>query len=112
MATFEQIVEVAESLGWDAWAFVDDGTVLCTYTAKGRDFNVEFIGKDAETAINALEGVVGSFEYHLSYETYKRLGNDGYGLKGYPYELREVLEDTEDDLALMRKLHDELLKLI
>lgn len=92
--------------------FLDDGTVQCVYTAKGRDFHVEFCGEYAETAIKNLESVIGQFEYDLSYETYKRLDTDGHGLKGYPYELREVLEDTEDDLALMRKLYEELLKLI
>lgn len=67
-----------------------------TTTPAGKDANIE-IFVDSEDTMDSIADKI--FDYYdgfdVSTETYLWLDNEGHGKNGAPYEMRDVLEDTE-----------------
>lgn len=95
--------ELNSGLICDTWSFSfteDDNKLNVTFsmhTKHGREYCIECEFNNKTTKNDISE----TLQYHydifdVSEETYIYLDNTGHGKNGAPYELRQVLEDTEE----------------
>lgn len=69
---------------------------LETWTPAGRDICLDFEFNDKATKEEISKEFQENYEsYDVSYETYIWLDESGHGKNGAPYEMKDVLEDTQ-----------------
>lgn len=101
----KKMIKVAEKLGWVVSINGNEFT-FSKYSPAGQDFNIEIIANDLEEVIEEIQERCDSFD--CSEETYLWLDNTGHGKNGAPYDMKDLYEDMESCLEMMKALHDEL----
>lgn len=113
----ERFTEVAENLDFSVSVYEDNGDIeIGKYSPAGQDFSVSFYvdtetmnGTD-ETAyreiIDALEERAHDFD--PDEEASLWIGDDGHGVNGAPYHIKDIIEDMETCKRYLFELVDEL----
>lgn len=104
-----ELIEQIEKLGWNVTTDEDDLSYvnLQRFSPAGRDFNIEIeIGDNKDTFIENLYEYYQNFD--VSYETYIWLDDTGHGIKGAPYDMRDLYEDTEYCEQMILELYENL----
>lgn len=104
METIEQI----KSLGWDVSISEDLSLVnLQKFSPAGQDFNVQIETKNDKDIF--IENIYNYYEnFDVSYETYIWLDETGHGIKGAPYDMRDLYEDMEACEQMLLELYESL----
>ena len=103
----EKIYEVCERSGWKVEEWKDSEIVtISKFSPAGHDFNMDLVNGSKEDFIDNLKEEIDSFD--ISYETYLWLDNTGHGRKKAPYDMRDLYNDFEKCLEMMKELHLEL----
>ena len=102
-----KVIENIEKLGWNATLEDDNYVSLQIYSPAGQDFNISV---DTENDVDAfIENIYKCYEnFDVSYETYLWLDNEGHGINGAPYDMRDLYNDMEACEQLILKLYNEL----
>jgi hypothetical protein len=105
----EKIIEMAEKLNWSVQTDGNEFT-FGKYSPAGQDFNMTVIADNPEEIVDKIQERCDSFD--CSEESSYWLDNTGHGVKGAPYDMKDVYEDMEECLKMMQELHSELIKII
>ena len=105
MATFEKIVDVAESLGWRVEAY-EDSVEFHKFSPAGRDFGFAVNKVEPEAVINGVDDFIEGFD--VSYETSIWLDSSGHGVNGAPHDMEDVLADTNAIYEMLEDLYSTL----
>lgn len=105
MKEFDKIIKAIKNLGWSVTVEENDFN-LQKFSPAGQDFNIEIIADNVTDFINAIRERRESFD--ISYETYIWLDNTGHGVNGAPYDMRDLYNDMEACLEMMKELLDEI----
>lgn len=103
--SIKKMVEVAEKLGW-AVTINGNDIMFSKFSPAGQDFNVEITADSLEEIIEKIEERCENFD--CSEETYIWLDNSGHGTNGAPYDMKDLYEDMEACLEMMKELCSEL----
>lgn len=103
----EKMFEKARSIGWTVTE--EDGSVydFAKYSPAGQDFHIS-VHTENDPALfmrNLLE-VHDTFD--VSQEAYYWLDDSGHGMKGAPYDMKDVYEDMEACKDMIYQLYTEL----
>jgi len=101
----EVIVKVSEGLDWNV-QLDDDGYCFSKYSNAGQDFNVEIAEKKLEKIVNELNKRCENFD--CSEETHAWLDDTGHGTNGAPHDMKDLYEDMESCLVMMKESHKAL----
>lgn len=103
--------ELNSGLICDTWSFSfteDDNKLNVTFsmhTKHGREYCIECEFNNKTTKNDISETLQDYYEsFDISEETYIYLDNTGHGKNGAPYDLRSVLEDTEEIASSIESL--------
>ena len=112
MTAIEQIIAIAEQLGWQVKTDTDKPDIVVfdfqQYTPKGQDFNVSVEMKDGDFD-GFLCGLENFYEgFDPDYEAYLWIGTDGHGKNGAPYRIKDIVSDMEQAEAMIEKLYETL----
>lgn len=105
---YKKLVKAAEDLGWTVNINKSDFT-FSMFSPAGQDFNIELTADSLEEVISELKERIDSFD--CSEETYLWLDSSGHGIKGAPYDMKDLYEDMEACLEMMEELYDALAEL-
>lgn len=103
-----KVIKVSKKLDWNVDVNGQDITFQ-KYSPAGQDFNVTITATNLEEVVDKLNQQCDSFD--CSYETYIWLDNQGHGKIGAPYDMKDLYEDMEACLDMMKDLYDELNKI-
>ena len=103
----KKMIEVAENLNWSVKIEENEFTFQ-KYSPAGQDFNFDIEVNSLEEAIKEIKNICNNFD--CSQETYLWLDSEGHGIKGAPYNMKDLYEDTEACLEMMQELYKELEK--
>lgn len=108
----KEIIKVAEKLDWEVSIDEDcENIEFEKFSPEGQDFIIEIQdGLSLENVVKEMTIKCDNFD--CSYETYLWLDNTGHGRSGAPYDMKDLYEDMENCLEMMKELRDELEKLI
>lgn len=108
---FNEVIEVAEGLNWSVK--IDDRNssdiMFSKFSPAGQDFNIEMNADSLDQIIEILKSRCEDFD--CSYEAYLWLDSEGHGVNGAPYDMKEVYEDMEKCLEMMKELCEALEKI-
>lgn len=99
MKTNEQLMKIAEELGWNV--DIDEDEITFTqYTARGQEFSF-YVDKNKNIAEE-----VGN--YHESYDPSEEAilwcDSSGHGKNGAPYHLKDIVADMEEAKEMVYSL--------
>lgn len=100
-----KMIKIAEKLDWSVTADNNEFT-LQKYSPAGQDFSIVVVADDLEEAIGQIKARCEDFD--CSYEAYLWLDSTGHGTNGAPYDMKDVYEDMEACLEMMKELYDNL----
>lgn len=109
MTAIEQIIAIAEQLGWQVKTDTDKPNLVVfdfqQYTPHGQDFSfsVEMKGNDTDSLLQEVETYYEDFD--PDYEAYLWIGTDGHGKNGAPYRIKDIVSDMEQAEAMIEKLN-------
>ena len=105
--TMEKLLEKAKSLGWTIDEIETNRYEIGKFSPSGNDFHI-VVDTDGtpESFIEDLWSIYDNFD--VSYEAYLWLDNQGHGMNGAPYDMRDVYNDMEACQKNILKLHDAL----
>ena len=112
MTAIEQIIAIAEQLGWQVKTDTDKPNLVVfdfqQYTPHGQDFSfsVEMKGNDTDSLLQEVETYYEDFD--PEYEAYLWIGTDGHGKNGAPYRIKDIVSDMEQAEAMIEKLYETL----
>ena len=112
MTAIEQIIAIAEQLGWQVKTDTDKPNLVVfdfqQYTPHGQDFSfsVEMKGNDTDSLLQEVETYYEDFD--PDYEAYLWIGTDGHGKNGAPYRIKDIVSDMEQAEAMIEKLYETL----
>ena len=112
MTAIEQIIAIAEQLGWQVKTDTDKPDIVVfdfqQYTPHGQDFSfsVEMKGNDTDSLLQEVETYYEDFD--PDYEAYLWIGTDGHGKNGAPYRIKDIVSDMEQAAAMIEKLYETL----
>lgn len=101
MKTIEQIIQIAESLGWSV-DVDENGITFSQYTTAGQDFSF-CIDKNKDIAEEVYDYYEG---YDPSEEAILWCDSSGHGKRGAPYHLKDIIADMEEVEAMILKLYE------
>lgn len=105
----ENMIEVAGDLGWNLHRDGDEFTFQKDSPA-GQDFSF-FVR--TKTLKNAIEEIQERCEnYDCSEEAYMWLDYSGHGSNGAPYDMRDLYDDMEACLNMLKELRDKWVSLL
>lgn len=104
----KKFIKVAEKLDWSVDINENEFT-LSKYSPCGQDFSVNVTAETLDEVIEKIRKRCDSFD--CSEEAYYWLDNSGHGINGAPYDMKDLYEDMESCLEMMKELHDELIKI-
>lgn len=106
----EKIIEVSEGEDWSVEIYENDFT-FSIYSPCGQDFSFTITDiSNLEDLLEKIQDRCDSFD--CSYETYLWLDNTGHGTNGAPYDMKDLYEDMESCLEMMKDLKNQLDKLL
>ena len=114
MTAIEQIIAIAEQLGWQVKTDTDKPNLVVfdfqQYTPHGQDFSfsVEMKGNDTDSLLQEVETYYEDFD--PDYEAYLWIGTDGHGKNGAPYRIKDIVSDMEQAEAMIEKLYENIKK--
>lgn len=103
----QEIIEKVEQFGWNAG--VEDNTTisLSKESSQGQDFSILVdTENNIDIFIKNLYECYNNFD--VSYETYIWLDNEGHGIKGAPYDMRDLYDDMEECKESILELYNKL----
>lgn len=102
-----KVIKQIEELGWNVNIEYDTVVELSKYSPAGKDF---YMLIDTENNIDCfIENIYKYYDnFDVSYETYLWLDDEGHGVNGAPYDMREVYNDIEACKNNIYKLYQEL----
>lgn len=102
----KEIIEKIESLGWSV--YIDEVVVtLGKFSSAGQDFNIVVdLEEDVEDFIENIYNCYENFD--VSYETSLWIDNEGHGINGAPYDMKDVYEDMEECKEFIYELYQDL----
>ena len=103
---FNEVVRVAETLGWTVELETEDIVAFSQYSPAGQDFSFSISFTDIEDLINEIEEYYKN--YDVSYEAYLWLDVTGHGRNGAPYEMIDVYNDMAACKDMIGELSDAL----
>lgn len=107
MTAIEQIIAIAEQLGWQVKTDTDKPNLVVfdfqQYTPHGQDFSfsVEMKGNDTDSLLQEIE------EYYEGFDP----DNESclwIGKNGAPYRIKDIVNDMEQAEAMIEKLYETL----
>lgn len=100
MKTNEQLMKIAEDLGWNV--DIDENEITFSqYTSRGQDFSF-YVDKNK----NIAEEVGNYYEsYDPSEEAILWCDSSGHGKKGAPYHLKDIVADMEEAEEMVYSLY-------
>lgn len=107
MTAIEQIIAIAEQLGWQVKTDTDKPNLVVfdfqQYTPHGQDFSfsVEMKGNDTDSLLQEIEEYYEGFD--LDYEACLWIGKNGA-----PYRIKDIVNDMEQAEAMIEKLYETL----
>lgn len=107
MTAIEQIIAIAEQLGWQVKTDTDKPNLVVfdfqQYTPHGQDFSfsVEMKGNDTDSLLQEIEEYYEGFD--LDYEACLWIGKNGA-----PYRIKDIVSDMEQAEAMIEKLYETL----
>jgi hypothetical protein len=101
----KKMIKASESLGWSVSVNNKDFT-FSKFSPAGQDFNIEITVENSEEIIDRIKEKCNNFD--CSEETYIWLDNTGHGIKGAPYNMKDLYEDMEACLEMMEELYEKL----
>lgn len=104
----EKMIEVSEKLGWSVEIYGNEITFR-KHSPVGQDFNITVTTDSLEEVVEEIQERCDNFD--CSEETYLWLDNTGHGTNGAPYDMKDLYEDMESCLKMMKELYDELEKI-
>lgn len=79
------------------------------WTSCGGDFIFDIIVNPDFKPIDFMKELLSYIDdFDPDYETYLWLDTNGHGKNGAPYHIRDILEDNEERLKILKKLYDDL----
>lgn len=100
-----KITKIAEKLDWGI-DINNNEFEFSKYSPAGQDFNFCVNGDDLEEVIKSINEYCDNFD--CSEETYLWLDNSGHGANGAPYDMKDLYEDMEACLDMVKELKQEL----
>lgn len=101
----KSIIDVAENSGWSVNVNGNEFEFE-KYSPAGHDFIMVVEVDSLKSAVNEMESKCCDFD--CSEETYLYLDSSGHGKNGAPYDMKDLYEDMECCLEMMKELRDEL----
>lgn len=100
MKTNEQLMKIAEDLGWNV--DIDENEITFSqYTSRGQDFSF-YVDKNK----NIAEEVGNYYEsYDPSEEAILWCDSSGHGKNGAPYHLKDIVADMEEAKEMVYSLY-------
>lgn len=99
----ENMIEVAEDLGWRLYRNGDEFDFE-KYSPEGQDFHFIMTTTTLREAIDDISERCDNFD--CSEETYLWLDSTGHGKNGAPYDMKDLYEDMESCLNMLKELRD------
>ena len=97
---------VCDSLDWDLK--IDEKYVLLSkFSPSKQDFNIEVDIENYDELLKEIEEKIEN--YDISEETYLWLDETGHGRNNAPYDMRDLYNDMEACLEMMKILYSGLL---
>ena len=96
----KRITDIAEEKGWSVNVRDEEPSNIRfgfqRYTRYGQDFlfNADMQGEDIDTLIASVKEYYEGFD--PDYEAYLWIGDDGHGINGAHYHIKDIVEDMED----------------
>ena len=100
-----KIIKVSENLDWSV-QIDNNNFTFSKYSPAGQDFNIEIGTDNLSELIEILKSRCEDFD--ICYETYLWLDDTGHGANGAPYDMKDLYEDMEACLEMMKELYNEL----
>ena len=114
MENLQKAINRAKEIGWEVYLKKEkDYYYLCfgNYTPYGQDISEEFdFNGTFKDLLQQLSYRVDNFD--CSYEAYLWLDDSGHGTNGSPYDMKDLYEDMEKRLEMLRELENELKELL
>ena len=98
---FKKLEQVVNNLDW-SMSYDDGEFTFSKFSPAGQDFNIELSADDLEELSEKLHERYNYFD--CSEETYLWLDNTGHGIKGAPYDMKDLYEDMEACEEMIREL--------
>lgn len=98
----KMITDEAESLDWTV-SIEDNNFTFSQYSSGGRDFSFEVQANTLEDLAKEINEYYENFD--VSYETYIYLDDEGHGINGAPYDMRDLYNDTEEIREMIESLY-------
>lgn len=102
-----ELLKKAKEIGWSVNS-CDEYITLGKPSPAGQDFSmdIELNEDDTDKLIKEIHAYHESFD--VSYEAYVWLGQDGHGMNGAPYDMRDLYDDMEACKENIKELYDTL----
>ncbi len=104
----KNMINTAEKLEWSVQIEGKDFT-FSKFSPAGQDFNIEITANNLEEIIKQISKRCDNFD--CSEETYLWLDKTGHGANGAPYDMKDIYEDMEACLEMMKELYGELVQI-
>lgn len=101
----KKMIEIAENIGWSIDIDKNNFTFQ-KFSPAGQDFNIEITATDLDEIVEKIRVKCDNFD--CSEEAYLWLDNTGHGTNGAPYNMKDLYEDMEACLKMMKELYQEL----
>lgn len=107
----EKVIDCAEGIDWNFNFYEDDNRFeFFKYSPAGQDFNFAVEAESLEELVDEIDKYGEDFD--CSEHAYAWLDNTGHGKNGAPYDMKDVYEDMEACVDMMKELHVSLLLLL
>lgn len=106
MKWLDEFISAAEELEWRVIEDEEDHAEFGKFSPAGQDFWMEVAVTSPENLLETMRSYINN--YDISENAYIWLDDTGHGKNGAPYDMKDVYEDMEACLNMVKELYSKL----